>query len=161
MGWRVYGTNDTEMNVEGVVWGYRGQYRLEDNWSRLKGRPLGLCPMYFQEESRVVGLVLLLSVALRLLSLVEWTVRRKIQETAEPIKGLYPGQPGRKAKSPSAELLLAAFKGINLTILDVVGQLIPHVTPLTPLQLLLLDLWELPPDLFLRLALLFPNPPPL
>jgi len=48
------------------VWGYRGQNRLEDNWSRLKGQPLGLTPMYLQYESRVLGLVLLLSLGLRL-----------------------------------------------------------------------------------------------
>src|ERR1700676_1551430 len=45
MGWRVYGTNQKALNLGGVVWGYRGQNRLEDNWSRLKGQPLGLTPM--------------------------------------------------------------------------------------------------------------------
>jgi transposase len=48
MGWRVYATNQLPLNLAGVVWGYRGQNRLEDNWSRLKGQPLGLTPMYLQ-----------------------------------------------------------------------------------------------------------------
>ena len=60
MGWRVYATNQMTPNLAGVVWGYRGQNRLEDNWSRLKGQPLGLTPMYLQEEGRILGLVLLL-----------------------------------------------------------------------------------------------------
>jgi transposase len=106
------------LNLAGVVWGYRGQNRLEDNWSRLKGQPLGLTPMYWQHESRIQGLVLLLSLALRLLTLLEWTVRKKLQETKETLKGLYPGQPGRQAKRPSAELLLQAFKGISLVVVE-------------------------------------------
>jgi transposase len=161
MGWRVYATNQKSLNLAGVVWGYRGQNRLEDNWSRLKGQPLGLTPMYLQYESRILGLVLLLSVALRLLTVVEWTVRKKLQETEQTLQGLYAGQPGRQAKRPSAELLLQAFKGISLAIVEVAGQRETHLTPLTALQQTLLALWELPPNLYQRLTLHFPEPPPI
>src|SRR5437764_12517514 len=95
MGWRVYATNQLPLSLAGVVWGYRGQNRLEDNWSRLKGQPLGLTPMYLQYESRIEGLVLLLSLALRVLTLLEWTARRQLQENKRALKGLYAGQPGR------------------------------------------------------------------
>jgi transposase len=161
MGWRVYATNQMGMNLAAVVWGYRGQNRLEDNYARLKGQPLGLTPMYLQQEQRIVGLVLLLSVALRLMSVLEWSLRKKLQESGQPIKGLYPGQPGRKAKRPSAELLLGAFKGISLTVLLVAGQLVSYLTTLSALQQHLLDLWDLPADLYLRLTLHFPEPPPI
>jgi transposase len=161
MGWRVYATNQLTLNLAGVVWGYRGQNRLEDNWSRLKGQPLGLTPMYLQQENRIVGLVLLLSLALRLLTLLEWTVRKKLLENKETLKGLYPGQAGRQAKRPSAELLLKAFKGVSLAIVEMAGQQAAHVTPLTALQQKLLDLWELPPDLYHRLTLHFTEPPPI
>jgi transposase len=159
MGWRVYATNQLTLNLAGVVWGYRGQNRLEDNWSRLKGQPLGLTPMYLQQENRIVGLVLLLSLALRLLTLLEWTVRKKLLENKETLKGLYPGQAGRQAKRPSAELLLKAFQGVSLAIVEMAGQQAVHVTPLTALQQKLLDLWELPPDLYHRLTLHFTEPP--
>lgn len=161
MGWRVYATNELRMTLVAVVWGYRGQNRLEDNWSRLKGQPLGLTPMYLQYESRIVGLVLLLSLALRLLSVVEWAVRKKLQENQETLKGLYPGQPGRQARRPSAELLLTAFKGISLAIVHMAGQVTAHITPLKALHKKLLDLWELPSDLYLRLTLHFSEPPPI
>ena len=160
MGWRVYATNQRSLNLAAVVWGYRGQNRLEDNYARLKGQPLGLTPMYLQDESRIMGLVLLLSIALRLLSLLEWSLRKKLQEKGETLKGLYAGQPGRKAKNPSAELLLGAFKGISLTVLLVAGQLATYITTLSALQLRLLELWELPPDLYFRLTLHFSVPPP-
>ncbi len=161
MGWRVYATNQLPLNLAGVVWGYRGQNRLEDNWSRLKGQPLGLTPMYLQQESRIQGLVLLLSLALRVLTLLEWTVRKKLHESGQTLTGLYPGQPGRQAKRPSAELLLQAFKGVSLAVVEAGGQRGIHVTPLTALQQRLLDLWELPPDLYRRLTLHFPEPPPI
>jgi transposase len=161
MGWRVYGTNQLGLNLAGVVWGYRGQNRLEDNWSRLKGQPLGLTPMCLQYESRIIGLVLLLSLALRLLSILEWTVRKKLQENQQTLKGLYSGQRGRQAKRPSAELLLKAFKGISLAIVQIAGRLAAQIPPLTALQKSLLKFWELPPNLYLRLTLHFPEPPPI
>jgi transposase len=160
MGWRVYATNQVLMTLVAVVWGYRWQNRLEDNWSRMKGQPLGLMPMYLQYESRIHGLVLLLSLGLRLLTVLEWTVRKKLQENKETLKGLYPGQPGRQAKNPSAELLLQAFKGISLVIVETAGQQVAQVIPLTALQQKLLDLWDLPPDLYHRLTLHLPEPPP-
>jgi transposase len=156
MGWRVYGTNQLPLSLEEVVWGYRGQNRLESNWSRLKGQPLGLMPMYLQHESRIVGLVLLLSLALRLLSIVEWTVRKKLGENKETLKGLYAGQAGRQTKRPSAELLLKAFKGISLVIVQMAGQWTAVIPPLTALQNRLLELCGLPPDLYLRLTMNFP-----
>lgn len=161
MGWRVYATNQVLMSLAAVVWGYRGQNRLEDNWSRLKGQPLGLSPMFLHDESRIHGLVLLLSLALRLLTVVEGTLRKKLQEGKETLKGLYPGQPGRQAKNPSAELLLQAFKGISLVIVEAAGQQLVHVVALTALQQKLLDLWGLPPDLYHRLTLHLPEPPPI
>jgi transposase len=161
MGWRVYATNHVVMSLVAVVWSYRWQNRLEDNWSRLKGQPLGLMPMYLQLESRIHGLVLLLSVALRLLTVLEWTMRKKLHENKEMLRGLYAGQPGRKAKNPSAELLLHAFKGISLVIVEKAGQQTADVIPLSALQQQLLDLWELPPDLYQRLTQHFPKPPPI
>ena len=161
MGWRVYATNQLGLNLAGVVWGYRGQNRLEDNWSRLKGQPLGLTPLYLQQESRILGLVLLLSLGLRLLTLLEWTVRKQLQEKGGTLKGLYPGQAGRQARRPSAELLLKGFRGISLAVVAVSGQWVAYLTPLTVLQQKLLDLWGLPHDLYQRLTIHLPEPPPI
>jgi transposase len=161
MGWQVYGTNHLRLDLAGVVWGYRGQYRIEDDWSRLKGRPLSLLPMYLQEESRMQGLVRLLSLAVRLLTLLEWVVRKKLQESGQTLRGVYPGQPGRQARRPSAEMLLKGFRGINLTVVEDAGRVTLLLTPLSPLQEKLLGLWDLPSDLYQRLTTLrIPGPPP-
>jgi hypothetical protein len=46
-------------------------------------------------------------------------------------------------------------------IVAAVGQPLAHVVALTALQQKLLDLWELPPDLYHRLTLHLPEPPPI
>ena len=160
MGWQVYAANQPGLGLGAVVRGYRGQYRLEKGWSRLKGRPLSVTPMYLQSEKRMEGLVLLLSLALRLLTLLEGVVRRQLQQSGEKLRGLYPGQPGRQTQSPSAELLLHAFTGVSLSVVEVDGQRHALLTPLSPLQQRLLQLWDLPPDLYHRLTLHCSKPPP-
>ena len=160
MGWQVYATNNLKLNVVGVVWGYRGQYRIEDGWSRLKGRPLSLSPMYLADENRMVGLVLLLTLAVRALTLLEWVVRRKLKENDETLKGVYPSQAGRQTSTPSAEMLLKVFRGIDLSVVEVDGQVSVHITELTPLQKRLLKLWDFPKNLFQRISLHCPKPPP-
>jgi transposase len=152
MGWQVYGVNDPGLSLEAVVWGYREQYQVEKGWSRLKGQPLSLTPMYLKEERRMEGLVLLLSLALRVLTLLQWTARRKLQQSGEPLRGLYAGQAGRKTSSPSAELLLAAFQGVSLTVIEIAGHLTVLLTPLTALQQKLLALWDFPLDCYQRLT---------
>ena len=160
MGWQVYASNQLTLPLAGVVWAYRGQYRIEDDWSRLKGRPLSLTPLFLSSERRMQGLVLLLSIALRVLTLLEWVVRRKLLQGEEKLKGLYPGQAGRQTDRPSAELLLRAFQGINLIVEVVAGQVRRLLTPLNALQNKLLALWDFPSDLYARLELHFAEPPP-
>jgi transposase len=159
MGWQVYAINQVEVPLVGVVLAYRGQYRIEGDWSRLKGKPLSLEPMHLKDEGRMAGLVLLLMLAVRVLTLLEWQVREKLREGGEKLKGAYPGQAGRQTSRPSAEMLLGAFKGISLTVVEAAGEVSAHMTPLTPLQKRLLALWELPSDLFHRLTLHCSEPP--
>ena len=159
MGWQVYGTNGMGMSLAQVVWAYRGQYRIENDWSRLKGRPLGLTPVYLQDEGRMQGLVYLLSVALRMLTLVEYQVRERLRQEGTTLQGVYAGQPNRKTVRPSAELLLGVMKTISVSVILVNGQIHALLSPLTDVQKRLLYLWDLPPDLYDNLAQGFPKPP--
>ena len=159
MGWQVYGTNGRGLALTQVVWAYRGQYRIEDDWSRLKGRSLGLTPLYLQDEGRIQGLVYLLSVALRVLSLVEWTVRERLHKEKTKLRDIYDGQPGRQTARPSAELLLKAMRAISVSVIEVNGKIHVLLSPLTRVQKRLLELWDLPPDLYDRVARGFPETP--
>jgi transposase len=160
MGWQVYATNGPGLVLSQVLWAYRGQYRIEDDWSRLKGRSLGLTPLYLQDEERIQGLVYLLSVALRVLTLVEWVVREGLRKEDAVLRGLYAGQPGRKTARPSTELLLAAFATVRVSVVEVGGQIHVLLAGVTELQRRLLSLLNMPPDLYENVVQLFPKPPP-
>jgi transposase len=160
MGWQVYAANGPGLALSQVVWAYRGQYRIEDDWARLKGRSLGLTPLYLQDEGRIQGLVYLLSVALRVLSLVEWVVREGLRKEGAVLRGLYAGQPGRKTARPSTELLLAAFATVCVSLVEVGGQAHVLLSGVTALQRRLLQLLDMPPDLYENVARLFPRTPP-
>lgn len=46
---------------------------MERNFARLKGKPLGIRPLYVQREDHLIGLVRLLSLALRVLTAMQFS----------------------------------------------------------------------------------------
>jgi transposase len=157
MGWQVYATNQLTTDLTQTVWAYRGQYRIEEGWSRLKGSSLGLTPLYLQDETRIVGLVHLLSVGLRVLTLLEWKPREELRKRKKKLKGVYSGQEGRQTASPSAELLLGVLKTISVSVIEVNGERYVLMSPLSDTQKELLDLWGLPPNYYESLLDRFPK----
>lgn len=163
LGWRVYATNAPEepLPPASLLAAYRGQVVIERGIGRLKGRPLSLTPLYLHKEERVVGLIRLLSLALRGLTLGEAAVRANLAQAAEPLTGLYAGQPKRATAQPTTEMLLRAFRGINLVLFAAAGQSTGHLPSLTPLQERILTLWAVPRDTYSRLTLAVTHPHPL
>lgn len=162
MGWRWYVTNAplARLSLAQTVRVYRGGVAtIERSFSRLKGRPLGLRPVFVRRDDHLVGLVRLLSLALRVLTLTEFQVRQVLQNQQEVLSGLYPGQPTRTTDRPTTERLLRAFKGITLSIIDLPGQHIRHVTPLSYLQNRILQLLRFSDSIYTELAQLPPIPP--
>jgi transposase len=151
-GWRVYATNHPDLTLPQAVLSYRGQYGIEHGFARLKGKALGLSPMYLQTDSRVVGLVHLLSIGLRVLTLVEYVVRRSLAACGEKLRGVYAGQPGRGTSRPSAELLLEAFRGLDLRIVEAAGVRYRMVSPLSSVQKHILQLLDIPCHVYEGLA---------
>jgi transposase len=148
------------LGLSGVVGAYRGQYRIEDSWSRLKGKPLGLTPLYLREEERIQGLVYLLSLALRSLTLLEWVVREQLRARKVEVKNVYAGQAGRQTARPSSELLSQVSKSITVSVIAVGAEIHVLLSPLTDSQRHLLTPWDLSPDLYESLLSNFPKPPP-
>lgn len=155
LGWRVYVTSASaeHLPLSASVAAYRGQFRIERGFGRLKGRPLSLTPMYLQKEERVVGLIRLLSLALRVLCLMEFVVRRGLAATNESLAGLYAGQPKRATQQPTSEALLRCFQEINLVRRCGATETEQAITPLSALQERILALLELPKDTYTRLIL--------
>jgi transposase len=101
LGWRVYATNQAELSLTEAVFAYRQAYLIERGFGRLKGRALSLTPMYLNSEARVKGLIRLLSLGLRVLTLTEFTVRQRLQQEGARLSGLYPGNPKRATARPT------------------------------------------------------------
>jgi hypothetical protein len=96
-------------------------------------------------------LIRLLSLALRVLCLVEFVVRRSLAAAGERLTGLYAGQPKRATAQPTSEALLRAFRGLHLVRVHGVTATLQEITPLSPLQERIVALLELPPDTYSRL----------
>lgn len=154
LGWRVYGTNQPaeQLPLEQAVLAYREEYRVERNFGRLKGKPLSLTPMYLQDDSRATGLIRLLSIGLRVLSLLAGVVRQRLAENQSKLAGLYAGNPKRATAFPTAEALLLAFKDIFLNVAHLGDQTNRFLSPLSELQIRILSLLGLPQDIYLALA---------
>jgi len=54
----------------------------------LKGRALSLTPLFLQYDHRGIALVCLLSLAWRVLVLMQFVVRRNLQPTGATLKGI-------------------------------------------------------------------------
>jgi transposase len=146
LGWRVYVTNHeaATLSLEQAVAAYRSEYLIEQGFRRLKGCPLSLSPMYLQYEHRNVGLIFLLTIALRVLVLMQFVARRNLAQEGATIKGLYPGQPGRQTTKPTTEMMLRAFRGITLSQITINGATSDYLTPLNEVQKRILKLLGLP-----------------
>jgi transposase len=146
LGWRVYATNHTAEGLslaQGVA-AYRSEYLIDHGFGRLKGRSLSLTPLFLRDEQRVVALICLLSIALRVLVLMQCIVRRNLQQAGVTLKGIYPGQPGRQTAQPTTEMMLGALRGVTLSRIKSDGKLIYHLTPLNAVQKRILSLMEVP-----------------
>jgi len=162
LGWRLYVTNAPRdiLSLKEAVWAYRGAPRIERDFQRLKGHPLGIRPLYVQREDHARGMVRLLSLALRILTVVEHGVRQRLQAAGETLTNLYAGNPKRRTAHPTTERLLKAFRGITLTVVHLPDQTIRHVTPLSQLQQRILALLGLSASIYEDLALPVTSIPP-
>ena len=96
----------------------------------------------------MAGWVHLLSLGLRVLTWVEYVVRRNLASGGENLRGVYAGQPGRSTRRPSAEWLWAAFRGVNLRVVQAEGVRYRTVSPLTAVQKRILKLLEIPSHVY-------------
>jgi transposase len=153
-GWRAYVSNApcTRLSLTDAVLTYRDEWIAERGFHRLKGAPLSLAPLFVQRDDQVTGLIRFLSVALRLLTLIEFVVRRQLQVEATMLSGLYPQHPHQQTNRPTAERLLKAFSNLTLTLIDAHGQEFGYAPPLTSLQQQIIQLLGLPSDIYSRLV---------
>ena len=148
LGWRVFACNDLELNLTEAVLAYREEYIIERGFNRLRGKTLGITPLFLSSTTRIKGLTRLLSIALRVLCLVEFTVRKALQEQGAKLDHIYAGNPKRATAKPTTEMMLLAFRGISLNVFNFNGASHCCMTPLNAVQTRILGLIGFPPAIY-------------
>lgn len=110
-GWRVSVSNQAneQLSLEQAILAYREEYLVEHGFGRVIGKPLSLSPMSVQSDRRATGLVRLLSIGLRVLTLLEFQVRQRLADTQEQLAGLYAGNPKRTTRASHRRSLVGRF----------------------------------------------------
>jgi len=153
-GWRLFVTNApaARLDIQTAVQSYREEWQPERGFHRLKGAALAIRPLFLRSDQRICGLLRILVIALRALTLLEFVARRQLAQQPTPLQGLYAGNPKRATQHPTAERLLHAFADITwYQVAD--GQTTwQHITPLSNLQRRILALLGIPETVYARLA---------
>lgn len=150
-GWRIYVTNlpAERMSLNQSSQYYRDEYLVERGFHRFKKGSIPALPLYLRIPERIKGMMLLLTIALQVLTSIEFVSRRELEKTDESISGLVPGNPKMVTKRPTAERLLSQFDNIHVLIQtngnNVNGSV---VEKLTPLQKRILSLLQLPESIY-------------
>jgi len=147
-GWRLYVTNANveRLSLEEAVFSYREQWQPERGFHRFKRGSLPALPIYFQDEQRICGLMFLLTLALRVFTLMEFVVRRQLAREQKSLAGLYEGNPKRTTARPTAEKLLVAFRGITFYFHRDGST---EITPLNSRQQQILSLMKIPESIYI------------
>ena len=90
--------------------------------------------MFVRTPEQVTGLSHLLMLGVRVLTLIEWGVRRSLAQEQRALPGLHPEQHKKTTTRPTSERLLRAFRGLTLTVIQVKDQVIRYLTPLSDLH---------------------------
>jgi transposase len=147
------------LSLAQAVLASRSAYQVERSFGRLKGRPLSLTPLYVQRDDHATGRMRLLSIALRVLTLLACVGRRQWATDGVKLAGLYAGNPQRATDRPTAERVLEAFQDLTLTLIKGSQQTDRHMTALRPLQQRILEVLGFSSALYTRLCTISSEPP--
>ncbi len=156
LGWRVQVTNApvTIMSLSESVARYREGWRGERHYHLLKDEPLGLSPLYVWKDDQILGLTNLLTLGVRVLTVIEAQLQRELNARREVIQGLYAGLPKQATEHPTALAILKAIARMDITLscVSVDGNVSKHLTPLPALLETILSCLRLPTALYTSLA---------
>ena len=156
-GWKAFVTNApaARLSLADAVLCYRHEYRVERIFNRLKSR-LHIAPMFVSCDDQIQGLTYLLTLGVRVLTVMEFTLRRSLQKDRAKLPGLHPENRNKGTDKPTAERILKAFSKVTLTILkDTAGREVGRwLTPLSSVQQDILKRLGLEASLYQQLEIL-------
>ena len=155
-GWKAFVTDllVDALSLEDAVLTYRNEYRVERIFNRLKSR-LNIAPLFVRKDDQIEGLAYLLTLGVRVLTLIEFVIHRSLKQDNTGLAGMHPENGRKLANKPSAERIQKAFSKINLTIIrDMAGNVILRsLTPLTSLQEEIMQRLKIHPSVYHQLEI--------
>lgn len=110
--------------------------------------------MFVWKDDQIKGLTRVLTLAWRVLTLIETQGRRGVEQTQQPRVGLDEGQPTRTTERPTGKRILQACARARITLTQVQlgASTYWHLTPFSGLHEQLLRHLHLPASLYSALA---------
>jgi transposase len=136
-GWKAFVTNAApqRLSLQEAVLCYRNEYRVERIFNRLKSR-VHIAPLFVKLNDQIEGLTYLLTLGVRVLTVMEFVLRRSLQTDQTKLPGLHPEHKTKMTDQPTAERMLKAFADISLTIIKTAAgeDILRRLTSLSRLQ---------------------------
>ena len=136
-GWKAFVTNagQKRLSLQEAVLSYRNEYRVERIFNRLKSR-VHIAPLFVKLNDQIEGLTHLLTLGVRVLTVMEFVLRRSLQNDQATLPGLHPENKPKMTDKPTVERILKAFSNVSLTIVkNAAGEeILRRLTPLSGLQ---------------------------
>jgi transposase len=136
-GWKAFVTTagHKRLSLQDAVLCYRNAYRVERIFHRLKSR-VHIAPLFVTLNEHIEGLTYLLTLGVRVLTVMEFVLRRSLQNDQARLPSLHPENKQKRTDTPTAERILKAFSDISLTIIkNAAGEdILRRLTTLSGLQ---------------------------
>ena len=115
--------------------GYRHAYHVARLFNRLKSR-VHIAPLFVKLNDQSEGLTYLLTLGVRVLTVLEFVLRRSLQTDQTKLPGLHPENKTKMTDKPTAERILKAFADVSLAIIKHAAgeEILRRLTPLSGVQ---------------------------
>jgi len=155
-GWKAFVTKAVQkrLSLQEAVLCYRNEYRVERVFNRLKSR-VHIAPLFVKLNDHIEGLTSLLTLGVRVLTVMEFVLRRSLHNDQAKLPGLHLENKAKMTDKPTAERILKAFSDVSLTIIkNAAGEeILRRLTPLSGVQEELLQRQGLGTSLYRQLEI--------
>ena len=155
-GWKAFVTNaaPSRLSLAAAIVCYRHEYHIERIFNRLKSR-VHIAPLFVARDDQIEGLTYLLTLGVRVLTALEFVLRRALKNDQVHLPGVHPTNGKKMTDTPTAEQILKAFRGVSLSILTTAAgeEILRWLTPLSGLQQAILHRLGLPLPLYRQLEI--------
>jgi transposase len=134
LGWKALVTHagPPRLSLQEAVLCYRHEDRVERLFPRLKSRGQ-IAPLCVKLNEHIEGLTSLLTLGVRVRTVLEFVLRRSLEQAQARRPGLHPENQQKMTDKPTAERILKACSGVSLTIItSTTGEeILRRLTPLS------------------------------